>query len=273
MSWLDEVKNGDRFGFGKNWSNFLENLSDEQIENAKRELIKWLGGDNLNGKTFLDIGCGSGLHSLAARMLGASVYSFDYDLESVECAKYLKNKYFENDDNWKIEQGDVLDEKYLVKLGKFDIVYSWGVLHHTGDMWKALKNVIIPLKQNGILFIAIYNTQVYWTKYWKFVKRTYNKSLIWRVFWISFYFTFNTLKGGIKDILLLKNPLSRYKEYKQNRGMSLYHDLIDWLGGYPFETAKPEEMFDFYHSRGFELKKLYTANGGIACNQFVFKRV
>lgn len=269
MSWINEVENGNRFKFGKNWSKFLQNLSNEQIENAKIELNNWLG--DLNGKSFLDIGSGSGLHSLAARMLGAKVYSFDYDLESVECTRYLKNKYFKNDKNWTIKQGNVLDKKYLTKLGKFDIVYSWGVLHHTGNMWEALENIIIPLKPNGVLFIAIYNTQTYWTKYWKFVKMTYNKSIILRYFWVAFYIVFNTLKGGIKDIFLLKNPLNRYKEYKKNRGMSIYYDLLDWLGGYPFETAKPEEIFDFYSQKGFELKKLYTANGGMGCNEFILK--
>lgn len=54
--------------------------------------------------------------------------------------------------------------------------------------------------------------------------------------------------------------------------MSLMHDLIDWVGGYPFEVAKPEEIFDFYHARGFVLQRLYTCGGGIGCNQFVFER-
>ena len=262
--------NENRFEFGKNWSNFLNNLSDEQIENAKKELIEWVG--DLNGKTFLDAGSGSGLHSLGARMLGAKVYSFDYDEESVNCTKYLKEKYFLNDDNWKIEKGDVLDINYLKKLGKFDVVYSWGVLHHTGNMKQALENIIIPVRESGLLFIAIYNTQVYWTSYWKFVKKTYNRNILWKYFWTSFYIVFETLKGGIKDILLFKNPLKRYKEYKKNRGMSIYYDLIDWIGGYPFETAKPEEIFEFYKEKGFELEKLYTANGGHGCNQFLFRK-
>jgi 2-polyprenyl-6-hydroxyphenyl methylase/3-demethylubiquinone-9 3-methyltransferase len=261
----------ERFEFGKNWRNFLNNLSREQIDEAKKKLSQWLG--DIEGKTFLDIGCGSGIHSLAARELGAKVFSFDYDNESVECTKYLKEKFFKDDNDWHIEQGSVLDEEYMKKLGKFDIVYSWGVLHHTGDMWRSLDIVNNNVKERGDLYIAIYNTQVYWTKWWTFVKKSYNKSVVMKYFWIGFYSVFMSVKGFVKDVMLLKNPFARYKEYKKNRGMSIYYDLIDWLGGYPFETAKPEEIFEFYHSKGYNLEKLYTANGGYGCNEFLFRKI
>ena len=202
-------------------------------------------------------------------MLGANVYSFDYDQESVACTKYLREKYFPNDENWHIEQGSVLDENYMQQLGNFDIVYSWGVLHHTGAMWQALENAQVSLNADGTLFIAIYNTQVYWT----FVKRTYNSNMVMRFFWKYFYLFFNTMKGAVKDLILFKNPLQRYRDYKKARGMSIYYDLIDWLGGYPFETAKPEEIFEFYKSKGFQLEKLSTAGGGMGCNQYTFKKL
>jgi len=131
-----------RFQFGKNWGRFLEVLDDERIAEAERSLVEMLEVRDLRGRSFLDVGSGSGLFSLAARRLGATrVHSFDYDADSVACTRELKRRYYANDADWTIEQGSVLDPTYLQPLGTFDIVYSWGVLHHTGDMWRALGNV------------------------------------------------------------------------------------------------------------------------------------
>ena len=93
----------------------------------------------------------------AARRLGATVHSFDYDPESVACTEQLKQRNDPTDIAWTIEPGSVLDPDYLRTLGSWDIVYSWGVLHHTGAMWEALGNVAPLVKPSGLLFISIYN--------------------------------------------------------------------------------------------------------------------
>ena len=152
-----EIKSKTRFEFGKNWAAFLAHLSEERIAQAEESLREMLAVENLDGKTFLDIGSGSGLFSLAARRLGAKVFSFDFDSNSYACTKELKRRYFENDADWTIEQGSALDREYVESLGKFDIVYSWGVLHHTGEMWKGLENAELAVKDGGKFFVAIYN--------------------------------------------------------------------------------------------------------------------
>ena len=136
----EEVRLGERFEFGENWRSFLSTLNDERIEVAKESLIEMLQVDNLSGKRFLDVGSGSGLFSLAARELGAEVVSFDFDPTAVACTQELRERYFPDDPNWAIQRGSVLDQRFLGSLGEFDVVYSWGVLHHTGEMWAALKN-------------------------------------------------------------------------------------------------------------------------------------
>ena len=151
-----EMKFKKRFKFGENWRNYIKNINDDRIKKAENSLKNMLHQENLIGKNFLDIGSGSGLFSLAARNLGASVLSFDFDETSVCCTKELKKKFYPGDNDWKITQGSILDKEFLATLNKYDYVYSWGVLHHTGNMWEALNNVIKLVKFNGTLFISIY---------------------------------------------------------------------------------------------------------------------
>lgn len=262
----------DRFGFGKNWKLFLKSLSPERINEAEKSLKEWLNVDSLAGKKVLDVGAGSGLFSLAAKNLEAEVFSFDYDADSVECVQYLKEKFYKGDKKWQIERGDILSKEYLSKFDKFDIVYSWGVLHHTGNMYQAFENIQELVKKDGILYISIYNDQGRKSRKWKRVKKLYNRCpSILRFFIIVPSFVELWFPAFVYDLLRLK-PFYTWKNYASHRGMSPWRDVIDWIGGYPFEVARPEEVFDFFHSRGFELEKMHTEGKGSGCNQFVFKR-
>ena len=266
-----------RFKFGKNWQQFLKLIDDKRIEIAEESLKRMLGLDELKGMTFIDIGSGSGLFSLAAKRLGAEkLVSFDYDAQSVACSKELKNRYFPDDDSWIIKRGDALDGKFISSLGQYDIVYSWGVLHHTGNMHQALKNVCPLVKDNGTLFIAIYNDQGRPSRRWKGIKRNYSKSSKFGKFLIlTVMITYFEGKHFLKNLFTFKNPLPfrRWKEYKKRRGMSKFYDYIDWIGGYPFEVARPEEIFHFYRERGFTLEILKTCGCGLGNNEFVFKKI
>lgn len=268
-----EVAAGDRFEFGANWTRFLTVLNDARIEEAVKSLRAMLGRDSLEGLRFLDAGSGSGLFSLAARKLGAAVHSFDYDAQSVACTTELRRRYFEGDPAWTVERGSVLDRDYLAGLGQFDIVYSWGVLHHTGAMWQALGNVAPLVKEGGSLFVSIYNDQGMASRNWGRVKKLYNRlpaglrgvvlipSLvkIWGPVWIL-------------DFARSGNPMRTWRSYGDQRGMSPWWDLVDWVGGWPFEVAKPEAIFDFYRARGFTLTRLKTCAGKLGCNEYVFER-
>lgn len=260
-----------RFEFGKNWKNFIRTLDDEKIGNSKKSLLSFLELKNLEGMSFLDAGCGSGLSSLVARKSGANVFSFDFDKNSVQTTRDLKNNFYPKDENWSIAQGSVLDNNFLKKLGKFDIVYSWGVLHHTGDMIKALNNIEKNLKNKGILFISIYNDQGIKSSFWKIIKKAYVKLYLLRPIFI---FTGYIYFGPSQILKFIFNLLgfNFHKKHKKKRGMSFHHDIIDWMGGYPFEVASPELIIDFYIKKGYNLKKLKTCRGRLGCNEFTFQK-
>jgi 2-polyprenyl-6-hydroxyphenyl methylase/3-demethylubiquinone-9 3-methyltransferase len=264
-----------RFEFGKNWKNYSRVIDEEKISRAIQSLQEFLGAEDLKGKSFLDIGSGSGLFSLAAARLGARVHSFDYDKNAVECTAKTKERFMSHNNQWVVEQGSVLDDAYMGSLGSFDVVYSWGVLHHTGDMWKALKNAGLSVKNAGQLFIAIYNDQGGTSRRWTFVKRFYNKLPIFlKLPYILFMGVFFMAYFSFVRVLNLKNPfsLADWGKEQKYRGMTAWYDLVDWVGGFPFEVARPDDIFNFYSKLGYTMQKLRTVGTGHGCNEYVFKK-
>jgi 2-polyprenyl-6-hydroxyphenyl methylase/3-demethylubiquinone-9 3-methyltransferase len=269
-----QVSAGERFEFGKNWQTFLRSVDEGRIAAAEESLLTMLRCSDLAARSFLDIGCGSGLFSLAARRQGARVHSFDFDGDSVACARELRRRFVADDADWTIEQGSVLDADYMAALGTFDVVYSWGVLHHTGHMWEAVAAATRAVRPGGLLFIALYNDLGTKSQRWRSIKRLYNR--LPRP--LRPMLTAATIAPEEAKVFtrltLLGRPLDYLKLWTRHgvRGMNRWRDAVDWVGGYPYEVAKPEEVFDFCRERGFTLKTLKCGGVGLGCNEFVFER-
>jgi SAM-dependent methyltransferase len=254
------------FSFGKNWCDFVSTyFTPERVTIAKRHLAEFLEMPDLKGKSFLDIGCGSGLSSLAAYELGAAtIVSFDLDPEAVNTTKKLK-ELAGNPAHWTIVQGSILDDQFISALAKADIVYSWGVLHHTGRIWDAIEHAARLLAENGLLYIALYTTTPK-SPYWIRVKKRYNQASVFEKSMMEIGF----IGGQLCKTLFVRfqNPIRYVLDYKKKRGMAYLTDVRDWLGGYPYEDAKIEEVLRFARSQ-FHLE-LINLKTGAANTEYLF---
>lgn len=261
-----------RFGFGKNWQAFVPNIDDMRVERAKESLTSFFELSDLHGKTFVDIGSGSGLFSYATYLLGAErIVSFDYDPNSVAATTVLWEKAGKPS-HWSVQQGSALDTAYLKTLGQFDIVYSWGVLHHTGSLLEAIRNTAPMTTRGGLYCIALYNKVDgrFGSRFWLAVKRRYNRGSIVTKRLIEWLYVFVYFIAA--PLARCKSPLRQMREYRKKRGMDWYRDIVDWVGGYPYEFASPEEIFLFMKKEfpNFRLTNLKTV-GGIGNNWFLFR--
>ncbi|MCW5977379.1 MAG: class I SAM-dependent methyltransferase [Bryobacteraceae bacterium] len=248
------------FPFGRNWEEFVrKHFSEERVRVSREHILKFLDLPDLKGKSFLDVGCGSGLSSLAAWEAGADrVVSFDVDADSVKTTEQLR-RLRGSPGNWTVLAGSALDEAFLRSTDPADIVYSWGVLHHTGRMWQAIRNAAIPLKSGALFYIALYLTSAR-SGYWLAVKKKYNSAS-------TFQKRVMEARYVVRHVVVPKlvrgqNPIRFIRTYEQRRGMAFLPDVRDWLGGYPYEDATIPEVLRFCNRElGLNLVNINPGSG------------
>lgn len=258
------------YAFGENWARFVAGLNDAQIDRAAAGIVRLLG-DEIVGKSFLDLGCGSGLHSLAALRLGAaSVTAVDIDPRSVDTTRALLARYAAGQP-WTAATCSAFD--LMPDADGHDIVYSWGVLHHTGDMRRAIKCAAALVRPGGRLVLAIYR-RTPMCRFWRVEKRLYSHAPAWLKAIADM-----ALAGLIVLALAAtgRNPSRYIRAYPSARGMSFLTDVRDWLGGYPYDSAAPSEIDGMFKELGFTSERFFPCNTrigllGVGCDEYVFSR-
>lgn len=259
-----------RFGFGSNWLDYQATQFNEERLAASREImLGFLGFETLRGKRMIDIGSGSGLNSLVAyHAEAAEVLSFDFDPDSVAATRRM-HALAGSPANWRVEQGSVIDAAYMDRLGRFDIVYCWGVLHHTGDEWAGFRNAANCIAPGGLFYVALYNPDYHKfpsPEFWLRVKRLYNRGGA---------ATKRAIEGSyvaadvLWKVLRGKHPTAHMRAYRQIRGMSYFVGVRDWVGGWPMEYASVQEVKDHAAELGLAVMKIDTA---WSCAQYLLGR-
>ena len=238
-----------RFEFGRNWRVFSAQIDEARVAEATQALRRLLGVESLAGRSFLDVGCGSGLHALAALRLGADrVEAVDLDPEAVATARDTLSRHAEGA-SWAVRQRDAFALSPETD-GRFDVVYSWGVLHHSGDLWRAVGRVAALVRPGGLLVIALYKRTPL-CGFWTWEKRLFVRSGPARRRILVALFV---AARALRDLVRGRNPWARLRAHRAQRGMYWYTDAVDWLGGLPYESASPEEVGRFVEPLGFRLE-------------------
>lgn len=258
------------FNFGKNWHDFSTNaLASVNADQARKDFKVLMHGIDLTNINFLDVGFGQGLSSLCAAENGAKVVGLDIEELNRQTIS-LTARYFPtvNLEDLKLYTGSILsDETCSILMGEspsgYDVVHSWGVLHHTGNMYQALERCVELVKPGGYLVISIYN--YHWTSpIWKKIKQAYCFAPTW-------------IQRSMVYVLLpiiwfAKLVVTRQYPNLKERGMNFYYDVVDWVGGYPYEYSSIENITKLCTQRELVRIKVWPALVPTGCNEYIFRK-
>jgi SAM-dependent methyltransferase len=149
---------GDNLLSDRNWRENVDKFILDELQMTREQI---------RGKRVLDAGCGQGRWSYGFIKLGATVRGID---TSVSAIKYANEHLKRTTPPARFCVLNVLDERQLSKVfnnAEFDIIWCWGVLHHTGDPEKGFDNLVKLLKPGGTIHLYLYGKKSFVNKFWR----------------------------------------------------------------------------------------------------------
>jgi len=256
------------FDFGSNWKYYsAAALTTSRVEGAREAFCGLTFGIELKSRSFLDVGFGQGLTALCAADAGAAVCCLDVNPRCAEALE-LTSQFFPPEAKEKLNLivGSILSSSDVRQLREksgsgYDVVHSWGALHHTGDMQQAFANCAGLVKPGGQLIVAIYNR--HWSSpLWEHIKHFYCRLP---------HIGQKTMIGlFVPVIYLAKLLVTRRNPLEKDRGMDFLIDIVDWVGGYPYEYASIDDVRGLGMANGLDLLRIIPAEVPTGCNEFIF---
>jgi len=212
----------------------------------------------IEGKRILDAGCGMGVFSVVFGKKGAArVIGIDLSEEGVRRAQRAASHF--NLSNVEFREGNILRLPY--PDGSFDIVWSWGTLHHTAEPLKALEELIRVLKNGGTLFVTLYRS----TKL-SFLHEGIRKTLrlAHRRMW--------PLLAKLIALALFPATLFLKRRKKARAGENLSDLVLDWYFNPVRHYYRPGEIRQLLEQEGLIIEKFLPASGRFnSTSNFIFK--
>jgi 2-polyprenyl-3-methyl-5-hydroxy-6-metoxy-1,4-benzoquinol methylase len=184
--------------------------------------------DRWNGKKVLEIGCGIGTDTINFARAGAQVTAIDLTEQSLEVARQ-RAKVFGLEDRIRFLQANAEKLSETVPVERYDLVYSFGVIHHTPDPSRVLDEIRKYVTPESTVKVMVYNRWS-WKVLW--ILLAYGKGRIWKL--DRLIADYSEAQTGCP--VTYSYSRSEGRQWFENHGFHVTDIMVDHI--FPYEIAE-----------------------------------